>query len=78
MANEGIQDAGFRLGDLNAVHGTAAAERVGRQSDASASFLAMLDRKFLQVFTETDPVQSAAIKDIQRGRAMQPTEEGGE
>ncbi len=68
------EQTGFVLGDLNQVHGAAAAERVGRQSDASANFMAALDRKFLQTYTETDPVQSAAIKEIQRGASPQPSQ----
>jgi hypothetical protein len=45
-----------------------------RQADASTNFMAAMDRKFLQVYTETDPVQSAAIKELARGRAPHPTE----
>ena len=60
--------------DLDRVLMAAAAERIGRQSDASANFLATQDRKFLQVLTEVDPTQAAAIKEIQRGSAPQPTQ----
>ncbi len=64
----------FELGDLNGVHAAAAAERVGRQSDASGNFMAALDRKFLQVYTEVDPVQGAAIKEIQRPMSNFPNQ----
>lgn len=47
----------------------AAGERIGRQADSSTAFLQELDRKFLQVYTETDPVQSAAIRQIQHREA---------
>ncbi len=71
--------------DLNLAHGAAAAERIGsqasaaaerlgRQSDAAAAFLTLVDRLFLKVYTETDPVQAAAIKDIQRGASPQPSQ----
>lgn len=42
----------------------ASGERIGRQSDASTNFLAMLDRAFGKVYSETDPVQAAAIRQI--------------
>jgi hypothetical protein len=42
----------------------ATGERIGRQSDASTNFLAMLDRAFGRVYTETDPVQAASIRQI--------------
>ena len=47
----------------------AAGERIGRQGDASTAFLQLADRKFLQVFTEVDPVQSAAIRQISHREA---------
>lgn len=34
------------------------------QGDASKNFLAMLDRSFGKVYTETDPVQAAAIRQL--------------
>ncbi len=60
--------------DLNELAKVASAERFSRQSDTSTSFLQAMDRKFLQVYTETDPVQSASIKEIQRGQAPDPTQ----
>jgi len=47
----------------------ASGERIGRQSDASSNFLAMLDRAFGRVYTETDPVQAAAIRQIMHREA---------
>ena len=55
--------------DLQTLLEGAAGERIGRQGDASTSFLQLADRKFLQVFTETDPIQSAAIRQIQHREA---------
>jgi len=43
---------------------TAAGERIGRQSDSSVNFMALLDRVFLKLSAETDPVQAAAISQI--------------
>jgi len=60
--------------DLQAILEADQAGGMRRQADASTNFLAAMDRKFLQVYTETDPVQSAAIKEIQRGRAPHPTD----
>ena len=60
--------------DLQSILEADQAAGMRRQADASTNFLAAMDRKFLQVYTETDPVQSAAIKEIQRGRAPNPTE----
>jgi len=60
--------------DLQAILEADQAAGMRRQADASSNFLAAMDRKFLQVYTETDPVQSAAIKEIQRGRAPAPTD----
>ena len=42
----------------------ASGERIGRQSDASSNFLAMLDRAFGKLYTEVDPVQAAAVRQI--------------
>lgn len=64
----------FELGDIKDLLGAAAGERIGRQSDASTNFLAALDRKFLQVYTEVDPVQGSAIKEIQRPMSQFPTQ----
>ncbi len=64
----------FDLGDLTGLLGAASGERIGRQSDASTNFLATLDRKFLQVYTEVDPVQGAAIKEIQRPMSQFPSQ----
>lgn len=64
----------FELGDLKDLLGAASGERIGRQSDSSTNFLATLDRKFLQVYTEVDPVQGAAIKEIQRPMSQFPSQ----
>ena len=50
--------------DLNKLFDGATAERIARQSDSSTSYLQVLDRMFLKTYTETDPVQSAAIRQI--------------
>ena len=50
--------------DLQALLEGAVGERIGRQSDASTNFLAMLDRAFGRVYTETDPIQAASIGQI--------------
>ena len=63
--------------DIQTLLETASGERIARQSDASTSFLQTLDRKFLQVYTEADPVEAAGIKEIQRGRAPHPTDPNG-
>lgn len=55
--------------DLQQLLEAASGERIGRQGDSSTAFLQELDRKFLQVYTETDPVQSAAIRQIQHREA---------
>jgi hypothetical protein len=39
------------------------------QGDASKNFLAMLDRAFGKNYTETDPVQAAAIRQIMHREA---------
>ena len=62
------------LGDLKELLGAASGERIGRQSDASTNFLATLDRKFLQTYTEVDPVQGSAIKEIQRPMSQFPVQ----
>ena len=60
--------------DIQALLEASVGERIGRQSDASTSFLQELDRKFLQVYTETDPIQSAAVRQIQhRESPINPT-----
>jgi len=64
----------FELGDIKDLLGAASGERIGRQSDASTNFLAALDRKFLQVYTEVDPLQGAAVKEIQRPMSNFPTQ----
>ena len=48
---------------------------IASQRDASGNFLSMLDRKFLQLYSEVDPTQASAIKSIQRGRAPAPSSE---
>lgn len=55
--------------NIQALLESAVGERISRQSDSSTAFLQELDRKFLQVYTETDPVQSAAIRQIQHREA---------
>lgn len=60
--------------DITGLLAAASGERIGRQSDASTNFLSMADRKFLQVYTEVDPVQGAAIKEIQRPMSQFPTQ----
>ena len=64
----------FDLGDLKELLGAATGERIGRQSDASTNFLATLDRKFLQVYTEVDPAEGSAIKEIQRPMSHFPNQ----
>lgn len=54
------------LGDLLKV---SAQQHQARQSDSSTAFLQVLDRKMLQVYTEPDPVESAAIRQIQHREA---------
>lgn len=49
---------------------------VNRQGDASGNFMALTDRVFLQKYAEVDPVQAAAIKEIARGQAPDPTQAG--
>ena len=63
----------LELGELNPHFAAAAVEGIRRQSDSSTSFLQVMDRVFLQKYSEVDPVQAAAIKDIQRGAAPAPT-----
>ncbi len=47
------------------------------QGDASKNFLAMLDRAFGKNYTETDPVQAAAIRQIlMREAPINPTSTG--
>ena len=47
----------------------ASGERIGRSSSSSDAFLQLMDRKFLQVVTEVDPVQAAAIRQISHREA---------
>lgn len=63
--------------DLQELLTAASGERIGRQSDASSNFLAMLDRAFGRIYTETDPVQAAAIRQIMHREApINPTSGG--
>tara|TARA_Y100000310_G_C20482484_1_gene715350 strand:+ start:374 stop:574 length:201 start_codon:yes stop_codon:yes gene_type:complete len=50
--------------DLQQLLEAASGERIGRQSDSANHFLAMIDRVFGKTYTETDPVQAAAIRQI--------------
>lgn len=50
--------------NLQELLAAASGERIGRQSDTSAHFLALIDRGFGKTFLETDPVQAAAISQI--------------
>lgn len=59
--------------NLDDILAASTGERIGRQSDASTNFLAMLDRGYLKNLLETDPIQAAAIKDIQRGPSPAPS-----
>lgn len=47
--------------NLNELFVAEAAARIGREASAAALFQAHMDRKYLQVATEVDPVQAAAI-----------------
>ncbi len=61
---EGIDTAGHEIAhaiNLQQLFMAEAAARIGREAQSSASFLQHLDRKYLQVATEVDPVQAAAI-----------------
>ena len=50
--------------DLQELLAASSGERISRQSDANQSFLALLDRSFLKICTEVDPIQSTAISQI--------------
>lgn len=64
--------------DLQELLAAASGERIGRQSDASTNFLAMLDRQYGKVYTETDPVQAAAISQIiSKSPTQQPVPSSG-
>jgi len=63
--------------NLQDILDTAAAERVGRQSDASGNFLAMLDRQFGRVYGKIDPVEAAAMRQIQHREAPIETNRPG-
>jgi len=55
--------------ELQALLEAASGERIGRQSDASTNFMALLDRVMLKLHAETDPVQAAAIRQITHAEA---------
>jgi hypothetical protein len=55
--------------ELQALLEAASGERIGRQSDASTNFMAILDRVMLKLHAETDPVQAAAIRQIMHTNA---------
>lgn len=60
--------------DLNSLFGAAVAESSRRQSDSSTAFLQALDRQFLRIYSEVDPVQAAAIRGISyRESPINPT-----
>tara|TARA_R110002051_G_scaffold247063_1_gene306648 strand:+ start:343 stop:543 length:201 start_codon:yes stop_codon:yes gene_type:complete len=61
--------------ELQALLEAASGERIGRQSDASTNFMAILDRVMLKLHAETDPVQAAAIRQITHSNA--PIGSGG-
>lgn len=50
--------------DLDAKLDAATAERIGRQSDSSTNFLALMDRTFLKVVTEADTMEAAAARQV--------------
>ena len=62
--------------DLQELLAASSGERISRQSDANQSFLALLDRSFLKLATEVDPIQSAAISQI-ISRAPVGAKDGG-
>ena len=63
--------------NLQELLAAASGERIGRQSDTSAHFLALIDRGFGKTFLETDPVQAAAIRQItMREAPINPTSSG--
>jgi hypothetical protein len=59
--------------DLNELLMATQARGIERQSDSSTAYLQDLDRVFLVKFSEVDPVQAAAIKEIARGPAPAPS-----
>jgi hypothetical protein len=53
--------------DLNDIIAAEQAAGLRRQGDATTTFLATLDRKFLQTFTEPGIIEAAATKEISSG-----------
>ncbi len=62
----------LQLGDMNALMAVHAEERMGMVTAFNNTFLQQLDRVMLKNYSETDPIQAAAIKEIQRGPAPAP------
>ena len=50
--------------DLQELLAASSGERIASQSAANQSFLALLDRVFLKLASETDPIQAASISQI--------------
>lgn len=68
MADEQGHEVGHAV-NLQQLLMAASGERIGRQSGHETSFLALMDRKFLQVVTEVDPIQAAAVRQISHREA---------